>query len=67
VGSADIFFLRGRIAFDRIGKPSNPAPFGNMVVIFGADGAMIDRMLDVFNCVHLPRHARVGKACAARG
>jgi transcriptional regulator with XRE-family HTH domain len=60
-GQADIFFLRGRIAFDRIGKPRNPAPFGNMIVIFGADERMIQRMLTMFDCVHLPRGARVGK------
>ncbi len=60
-GAADIFFLRGRVAFERIGMPSNPAPFGNMVIIYGADEPMIERMLAEFHCVHLPRSARIGR------
>jgi hypothetical protein len=62
IGQADIFFLRGKIAFQRIGKPSNPAPFGSMIVFFGADWPMIERMLATFDCVHLPRSAAVGRA-----
>jgi hypothetical protein len=38
------------------------APFANMIVLYGADDAMICRMLDNFDCVHLPRTAAVGKA-----
>jgi hypothetical protein len=57
VGSADVFFLRGKIAFDRPGLPQSIAPFANMLVIFGADQAMIARMLANFDCVHLPRGA----------
>jgi phage N-6-adenine-methyltransferase len=60
-GIAAIFFLRGRVAFERSGMPSHPAPFGNMVIIYGADGPMIERMLAEFHCVHLPRSARVGR------
>ncbi len=60
-GQADIYFLCGRIAFDRIGKPSKPAPFGNMIIIYGADEAMIGRMLAEFECVHLLKEARVGR------
>lgn len=66
IGSADIFFLRGRVAFERIGKPSHRAPFGNMIAIIGADEPMIDRMLAEFDCVHLPRTARVGRSKAGR-
>ncbi len=47
--------------FERVGMPSHPAPFGNMVIIYGADGPMIERMLAEFHCVHLPRSARVGR------
>ncbi len=65
-GQADIFFLRGRIAFDRIGKPPNPAPFGNMIIIYGADVAIIGKMLKEFACVHLSRTAGVGQAAFCR-
>ena len=67
VGYADVFFLNGRIAFHRPGHKPGPAPFGNMLVLYGADEAMIERMVEVFGCVHLSKPARVGKACAARG
>ena len=62
VGSADVFFLRGKIAFYRPERPRNVAPFPNMIVLYGADEAMIARMLDNFDCVHLPRSAAVGSA-----
>jgi hypothetical protein len=32
-----------------------------MVILHGADDAMIDRMLVNFDCVHLPRAAAVGR------
>jgi len=61
VGSADVFFLRGRIAFESLEGRKDVAPFSNMVVLYGADRAMIDRMLANFDCVHLPRAAAVGR------
>jgi len=61
VGSADVFFLRGKIAFYRPDLPRTVAPFGNMIVLFGADKTMTDRMLGNFDCVHLPRAAAVGR------
>jgi hypothetical protein len=62
---ADIFFLRRRIAFDRIGKPSNPASFGNMIAIYGVDQPMTERMRSEFACAHLPRTDAIG--ARARG
>jgi transcriptional regulator with XRE-family HTH domain len=60
VGSADVFFLNGKIAYDRPGLPRSVAPFGNMIVMYGADAGMIQRTLEQFDCVHLPRNAAVG-------
>jgi hypothetical protein len=57
-----VFFFEGRIAFEGGDyKPTQQSPFGNMVVLFGADEAMIERMLRNFDCVHLPRRAAVGR------
>lgn len=52
---ADTFFLRHRISFLSPDGSSGPAPFGNMVVVFGATEEMIERMKSEFACVHLPR------------
>ena len=62
VGHADVFFLNGRIAFHRPGHKLGPAPFGNMFVAYGFDEPKVERMLTTFDCVHLPRTARVGNA-----
>ena len=59
VGSADVLFLRGKIAFERPGLPRAPAPFGNLLALFGGDEAMLERLLTTFEGVHLPRGARV--------
>jgi transcriptional regulator with XRE-family HTH domain len=48
VGNADVFFLRGKITFHRPGPPLHPAPFGSMLVIFGATPSMIERVLETF-------------------
>jgi transcriptional regulator with XRE-family HTH domain len=61
VGYADVFFLNGRISFYRPGHKPGPAPLGNMFVAYGFDETRIERMLSTFDCVHLPRTARVGK------
>jgi hypothetical protein len=62
VGHADMFLLRGGISFERLSGNTSKAPFGNMIVIYGADPPMISRMLKTFDCVHLPRSAAVGRA-----
>jgi transcriptional regulator with XRE-family HTH domain len=62
VGRAEVFLLSGKIAFERPGLPRAVAPFGNMIVIYGADAAMVGRTLAAFDCVHLPRSAAVGRA-----
>ena len=56
-GKADVFILRGRIKFLRA---NYKAPFGNSAVLFGADYRMIERMLEVFPCVHLHKAASLG-------
>ena len=66
VGAADVFFLRGRIAFLRLGKPRVIAPFGNKLVVYGASSALIKRILKSFDCVHLSRTAAVGRSAMAR-
>ena len=62
IGHADVFLLRGRIAFVGPSGSKKEAPFPNMIVIYGADPPMITRMLSTFDCVHLPRSAAVGRA-----
>lgn len=59
VGSADVLFLRGKIAFERPGQPRALAPFGNLIAIHGADTATPERALTSFDGVHLARDARV--------
>ena len=54
---ADIFILRDRIKFLRA---KYRAPFGNSLVLYGADNLMIERMLEVFPCVHLQKAASLG-------
>jgi phage N-6-adenine-methyltransferase len=61
VGTADIFFLRGAIAFERPSGDRAKAPFGSMIVIYGSNERMIERVLDQFDCVHLPRNAGVSR------
>ena len=60
VGIADVFLLRGCISFERPDGSRDKAPFGSMIVLYGADQQMIQRMLANFDCVHLPRDAVVG-------
>ena len=55
VGQADIFFLRGRIAFLSAEGRRDRAPFGSMMVLFGADEPMVERQLGAFDCLHVPR------------
>jgi hypothetical protein len=63
VGNADVFLLKGRIAFEGPeGQKKDTAPFPNMFVLFGADEDMIRRMLRSFDCLHISRHAAVGQA-----
>lgn len=61
VGHADVFFLNGRVSFYRPGHQTGPAPFGNKFVAYGFNEPMIGRMLCEFDCVHLPKGARVGR------
>jgi phage N-6-adenine-methyltransferase len=62
VGSADVFLLKGRIAFEGPdGQKKDRAPFPNMFVLYGADEEMVKRMLSSFDCVHLPRAAAAGR------
>ncbi|WP_414472778.1 DNA N-6-adenine-methyltransferase [Microvirga sp. M2] len=60
VGSADVFFLKGKLTFDRLGQPNTRAPFANLIALYGGDEAMIERLLAIFDCVHLPRMATLG-------
>jgi len=55
-GHADVFFLRGRMSF---GLPDGGQVefFGIMLALYGADEAMVARMLANFDCVHVPRQA----------
>jgi transcriptional regulator with XRE-family HTH domain len=60
LGAADIFLLIGRVEYlERTGKVTTP--HGNCIVIYGADRAMIERILQHFFCVHVPKHARIGR------
>jgi phage N-6-adenine-methyltransferase len=61
VGSADVFFLKGKLTFERIGPPLRPAPFGSMLVIYGATADLLQRVLQSFDCVHLAKNAAVGR------
>jgi phage N-6-adenine-methyltransferase len=54
-GYADVFFLRHRISFILAEVGRGKLPFGSMVVIFGADDGMVARMVQLFECTHLPR------------
>jgi transcriptional regulator with XRE-family HTH domain len=58
-GKADVFILRDRIKFlsDAV---KYKAPFGNSLVLYGADDRMLRRTLEVFPCVHLPKAASLG-------
>jgi phage N-6-adenine-methyltransferase len=67
VGHADTFLLRGRIAFEAPNGPREKAPFSSMIVLLGADAAMVERTLANFPCVHLPRTAAVGHGLGEAG
>lgn len=60
VGQADIFFLKGRIAFLSAEGRRDRAPFGSMIVLFGADERMVERQLAAFDCLHVPKTVAVG-------
>lgn len=60
VGQADVFLLKGRIAFEGPNGSRKEAPFPLMILLYGADAAMVERVLAYFPCVHLPRVAAVG-------
>jgi phage N-6-adenine-methyltransferase len=60
VGQADVFLLKGRIAFEGPNGSRKEAPFPLMILLYGADAAMVERVLAYFPCVHLPRTAAVG-------
>jgi transcriptional regulator with XRE-family HTH domain len=61
LGVTDCFLLIGRVEYlDPEGRET--MPHGNALVIFGADRAMIDRVLTNYDCVHLSRRARIGMA-----
>ena len=55
-GHADVFFLRGRMSF---GLPDGGQVefFGIMLALYGADEAMVARMLAAFDSIHIPRGA----------
>jgi len=54
-GRADVFLLRGRVAFIGIDGRQGSAPFGCMIVLFGGDDAMVARARALFDGVHVPR------------
>ncbi|QDM15540.1 helix-turn-helix domain-containing protein [Tardiphaga sp. vice304] len=58
-GKADVFILQDRIRF-LSANVQYKAPFGNSVVLYGADDLMIKRTLEVFPCVHLQKAASLG-------
>lgn len=65
-GVADLFLLRGRIAFERPGLPDALAPFSLMLILYGADRDTIERVLGAFECGHVPRDVQRGGRFAQR-
>lgn len=63
---ADVFFLRGRISFERLGMPATPAPFPTMLVLYGGTDVMITRIMALFECGHMPTGIAVSRARPAR-
>ncbi len=61
-GIADVFFLRGRITFERLGMPATPAPFPTMLVLYGGTDVMIARIMALFECGHMPTSIVVSRA-----
>ena len=66
-GHADVFFLRGALRFGTPSGVRQRAPFASMFVAYGFDEVLVKRMLVAFDCVHLPKTARVGNVTDARG
>ncbi|GGK46116.1 DNA N-6-adenine-methyltransferase [Salinarimonas ramus] len=62
MGTADVFFLRGRIAFERLGMPATLAPFPIMLVLYGGTDVMITRIMALFECGHMPTSIVVSRA-----
>lgn len=60
-GKAACFILTGRVRYI-VGpdKDRTAAPFGNVIAIFGATEAIVDKMLRHFDCVYVPVNSRVG-------
>lgn len=55
----DTFLIVGRVNFvEENGRKTSP--HANTLVLFGADKAMIQRVLENFYCVHVPRSAKIG-------
>jgi hypothetical protein len=52
--------LTGRIRYIDPDREEAVTPFGNTVAIYGGNRRHVDAMLRNFDCVYVPKDARVG-------